>query len=163
MPQRRSTSVNETKRSSQIRRSSGKTFFTSNSRSSCMSRKVEEMNTRISRLVEESSGLMAGNGFAGWADGAGDGLEGAVVEEDCGRDAAATGAGVAGEDAAGLTDGASLATQSSAQPGGKSEGSSGKGALPNIRESMPRELPDSSASFLIAIMPGWGESFRRSK
>jgi len=47
IPQRRSTSVKVTKRLAHVRRSSGKTSLTNRSRSRIMSRKVEEMKTRI--------------------------------------------------------------------------------------------------------------------
>src|SRR5687768_664611 len=49
MPHRRSTSPQLTPRSSQSRLSCGKMRLISSSRSSCMSRKVEETNTRIIR------------------------------------------------------------------------------------------------------------------
>ncbi len=60
MPQLKANAVNKTKRLSQIRRSSGKTFFTSNSRPRCMSRKVEEMKTRIWRWVRCSVFISCG-------------------------------------------------------------------------------------------------------
>src|ERR1039458_3516860 len=53
MPQRRSTSVKVTKRLAHLRRTSGKSSFTSRSRSRIMSRKVEEIKTRMTRSFLE--------------------------------------------------------------------------------------------------------------
>lgn len=51
MPQRRSTSVKVTPRSSQSRRRRGKTSFINTSRSLCMSRNVDETKRRIWRFA----------------------------------------------------------------------------------------------------------------